>query len=117
METMRRMKAHGVLLVSGTDAGWDYNSFLGGAYIDLQLASEVGMSNREIIEFSTRRAAQSVGLGDQIGVLEPGYSADLLVVSDNPADDISVIQYPEAVFCSGKLRVRDGSIYMSGNLE
>ncbi len=69
------------------------------------------------IEFSTRRAAQSVGLGDQIGVLEPGYSADLLVVSDNPADDISVIQYPEAVFCSGKLRVRDGSIYMSGNLE
>lgn len=117
METMRRMKAHGVLLVSGTDAGWDYNSFLGGAYIDLELASEVGMSNREIIEFSTRRAAQSVGLGDQIGVLEPGYSADLLVVSDNPADDISVIQYPEAVFCSGKLRVRDGSIYMSGNLE
>ncbi len=56
-------------------------------------------------------------MGDQIGVLEPGYSADLLVVSDNPADDISVIQYPEAVFCSGKLRVRDGSIYMSGNLE
>ena len=117
METVRRMKAHGVLLVSGTDAGWDYNSFLGGAYIDLELASEVGMSNREIIEFSTRRAAQSVGLGNQIGALEPGYFADLLVVSGNPVDDISVIQHPEAVFCSGKLRVRDGSIYMPGDLE
>lgn len=117
METVRRMKAHGALLVSGTDAGWDYNSFLGGAYIDLELASEVGMSNREIIDFSTRRAAQSVGLGDQIGALESGYSADLLVVSGNPADDISVIQCPEAVFCSGKLRVLDGSVYMSGNLE
>ncbi|MDP6585175.1 MAG: amidohydrolase family protein [Anaerolineales bacterium] len=117
METVQRMKAHGVLLVSGTDAGWDYNSFLGGAYIDLELASEVGMSNREIIEFSTRRAAQSVGLGNQIGALEPGYFADLLVVSGNPVDDIGVIQHPEAVFCSGKLRVRDGSIYMSGDLE
>lgn len=117
METVRQMKAHGVLLVSGTDAGWDYNNFLGGAYIDLELASEVGMSNREIIEFSTRRAAQSVGLGDQIGVLEPGYFADLLVVSTNPVDDVSVIQYPEAVFCNGKLRVRGGSIYLTGDLE
>jgi imidazolonepropionase-like amidohydrolase len=75
------------------------------------------MSNREIIEFSTRRAAQSVGLGDQIGVIEPGYIADLLVVSGNPVEDISVVNNPEAVFCNGKMRVRGGSIYLTGDLE
>jgi imidazolonepropionase-like amidohydrolase len=35
-----------------------------------------------------------MGLGDELGLLAPGYLADILVVTGNPADDLKVLQDP-----------------------
>jgi imidazolonepropionase-like amidohydrolase len=35
-----------------------------------------------------------MGLGDELGLLAPGYLADILVVKGNPADDLKVLQDP-----------------------
>ena len=41
---------------------------------------------------ATSRAAESLGLADQIGTLAPGFEADLVAVSGNPLTDISVVR-------------------------
>ncbi len=46
----------------------------------------------EAIVASTANAAHVVGMGDQIGTLEPGKLADVIVVASNPLDDIRAIR-------------------------
>jgi imidazolonepropionase-like amidohydrolase len=35
-----------------------------------------------------------MGMGDELGLLAPGYLADLLVVRGNPAEDVTLLQDP-----------------------
>ena len=46
----------------------------------------------EAIVASTANAAHVVRMGDQIGTLEPGKLADVIVVASNPLDDIRAIR-------------------------
>jgi imidazolonepropionase-like amidohydrolase len=107
MESFGRLRAAGVLLVAGTDAGWDINPF-GNHYVTgLELAAETGMPTWEVIEHATSRAAEAIGLRGKVGVLEPGQAADLLVVDANPLEEIGALRRPVAVFQNGRLVARD----------
>ncbi len=78
----------GVRVAMGTDAG-AYAP--GDNMLELELLVENGMSPMEAIEASTRRAAECMRLERQLGTLEPGKQADLLVVDGDPLADISVL--------------------------
>ena len=52
---------------------------------------EGGQEPGAAIISATSLAAESLGLGDQIGVLEPGYEADLIAVEGNPLEDPSAL--------------------------
>ena len=41
---------------------------------------------------ATALAAASLGLGDEIGTLAPGFEADLIAVEGNPAEDITALR-------------------------
>ena len=41
---------------------------------------------------ATSRAAEALGLADQIGTLAPGFAADLVAVAGNPLDDITAVR-------------------------
>jgi imidazolonepropionase-like amidohydrolase len=62
----------------------------------------IGMSNAEAIVNVTRTAAESCGIDDVTGTLEVGKDADVLVVADNPLDDIQAIHRVIAVFARGQ---------------
>lgn len=53
---------------------------------------------------ATRTNAQRFGLGDEIGTIEEGKRADVLVVDGQPLDDINVLLDPRDV----QLAMRDG---------
>lgn len=55
-----------------------------------------GLDAMSVIVASTRNAALACGLADEIGTLAPDKRADILVVSGNPLEDITVLG--EAVF-------------------
>ena len=57
-----------------------------------------GMSPMQAIVAATRNAAECVGLADRVGTLEPGKFADLLVVSEDPLRDISVLTRREQIY-------------------
>ena len=52
------------------------------------------ISHRDVLEFTTRHAAEAVGLGDQIGTLTPGKYADLICIR---AEDINNMPVNNAV--------------------
>lgn len=79
----------GVKIAMGTDAG----VFPHGINLrELTLMCEGGMSPMEAIVASTKTAAECMGWEEQIGTLEEGKFADLIIVNDNPVDDITVLE-------------------------
>jgi imidazolonepropionase-like amidohydrolase len=51
-----------------------------------------GISPLEVITWATKNGAELLGMKDDLGTIEPGKLADLLVVDGNPAKDITVLQ-------------------------
>ena len=53
---------------------------------------EYGLTAMEAIVAGTRNAADNIGLLDEIGTIEAGKAADLVVVNGNPLADISILR-------------------------
>jgi imidazolonepropionase-like amidohydrolase len=91
-ETARRC---GVKIALGSDTVdeplTDYGEY---TLLELRALIEFGMSVPEAIRAATEIAAQALGLAHQIGRVETGYRADLLVVSKNPTDSAEVLYDP-----------------------
>jgi imidazolonepropionase-like amidohydrolase len=76
-------------IAMGTDAGTPFNVH-GDNSQELQFMVDLGISNSDALRFSTADAADLMGLADR-GQISEGYIADLLIVSGNPVEDISVV--------------------------
>jgi imidazolonepropionase-like amidohydrolase len=67
---------------------------------------EGGQSAMDAIVGATSLAAESLGLGEQIGTLAPGLQADIVAVEGNPLDDIGTLRHVSFVMKAGKLYKR-----------
>jgi imidazolonepropionase-like amidohydrolase len=79
----------GVRIATGTDAGIGIRH--GQNLIELTHLVNAGLSPMDAIVAATSTAADVCGLGDQIGTLEPGKRADLVVAAGDPLDDIELL--------------------------
>jgi imidazolonepropionase-like amidohydrolase len=84
----------GIPVAMGTDAG-AYGH--GHNAIELQLMTEAGMTPMQAIVASTKTAAACLGLESELGTLEPGKLADLLVVDGDPFRDIGILDRKEQI--------------------
>ena len=90
-ETFRRTLAHGgVKVVYGTDA-------VAGAHgrnADelVYRVRDGGQDPMDALVSATSRAAESLGLADTVGRIQPGYQADLAAVAGDPLDDIAAMR-------------------------
>jgi imidazolonepropionase-like amidohydrolase len=62
-----------------------------------------GMSPLEALRSSTARAAELLGLGRTVGVIEKGAAADLVAVAGDPLADISAVTRPVVVIKDGRI--------------
>jgi imidazolonepropionase-like amidohydrolase len=92
----RRACEAGVKVALGSDAFWADMHGTNAVELSL-LMEEGGLSAMEAIVAGTRHAAEACLLGDEVGTLEPGKRADLLLVDGDPLDDIHVLQEPERI--------------------
>jgi imidazolonepropionase-like amidohydrolase len=65
-----------------------------------------GQTPMEALVGMTSLAAESLGLGNQIGTIGPGYNADLVAVEGDPRVDISALQRVRFVMKNGKVYKR-----------
>jgi imidazolonepropionase-like amidohydrolase len=89
----------GVDIAMGTDAGTPFNDHADAAH-ELAYMCEYGLSPEGALEAATVNAAELLGL-ENTGLIEKGYRADLLVLPENPREDVLAWQSPEQVFVGG----------------
>ncbi|HOJ87735.1 MAG TPA: amidohydrolase family protein [Pseudothermotoga sp.] len=98
----------GVKLATGTDFLGGTKAFRHGdnALEIVLLVERIGMTPMEAIVAATKNAAEAVGLSGITGTIEQGKLADLIVVKENPLENIRVLAEKEKiamVFKEGKL--------------
>jgi imidazolonepropionase-like amidohydrolase len=64
---------------------------------------EAGQDPMRAILSATSGAAESLGLGKEIGSLTPGMAADLIAVPGDPIKDVTLLQNVEFVMKGGKV--------------
>jgi len=96
LDSARRAFQTGVTIAMGTDAGTPFNMH-GENLKELELLEELGFTAMEAIVASTRTAAEVLGLGAELGTIEGGKLADLLVVEGDPLKDIALLQKQERI--------------------
>jgi len=95
------VKAGGTLL-AGCDPTGDGSVLAGfGDQRGLELLVKAGFPPLEAIKIATKNGADFLGIGDQVGTVESGKEADLIVVKGNPAETMSDVKNVEMVFRKG----------------
>ena len=88
----------GIEIVLGTDSGMPYTLFGPSTMEEMELMVRLGgMSEMDAIIAGTRNAARSLNIDSKVGTIEPGKSADIIVLEPNrdPLKDISIMQNSE----------------------
>jgi imidazolonepropionase-like amidohydrolase len=83
----------GVKIAPGSGIG-AFDRGRGGYAVDLELLVELGMTPELALEAQTRVAARACKMDDQLGTLEVGKLADMIVVRGNPLEDIALMRTP-----------------------
>jgi len=74
-------------------------------WYELQELASCGLSPMECLVAATRTNAEAYGLED-LGTIEPGKRADLIVINGNPLDDLTIPYQPENIL----LVMKDGKV-------
>ena len=69
-------------------------------HTELELLVEAGLSTKEALHSATLLAAQTFGLNDR-GAIKPGMRADLVLLKENPLNDIKATRSIQKVWCGG----------------
>lgn len=97
---VERARQWNVKIAFGTDAGVFPHGENAG---ELALMRKGGMSNRQALASATTVAAEVLGMGEEIGRIKAGYSADIIAVDGNPLADVSVLENVDFVMVRGRV--------------
>ncbi len=97
----------GAKVILGTDAGNPY-MVPGVSLLDeLDYLVEAGFSPYEALQAGTRNAAEALGALDEFGTVSPGKRADLILLRENPLDDVSHVRGRTGVMVRGSWFTED----------
>ncbi|MBU0969337.1 MAG: amidohydrolase family protein [Proteobacteria bacterium] len=95
-ESIKKAHKAGVAIAMGTDAGTPFNHH-GKNLMEIPLLAAHGLSPMAALMAGTSVAAKVVGMEDQIGTIEQGKLADLVLVKGNPVENIDILRKEDAV--------------------
>jgi imidazolonepropionase-like amidohydrolase len=102
MQNLKTLSDAGVGIAMGTDTGAPTGRFQGYfEHLELEMMAQAGLSPMQVIVAATGGAARCVGLDQEVGTIEPGKFADLIVLEGNPLEDIRNTRTIESVWISG----------------
>jgi imidazolonepropionase-like amidohydrolase len=89
----------GVRVAMGTDSGVTAH---GNNLRELELMVDGGMSPAQVLAATTSSAAELLGVAEELGTLETGKRADVVVVEGDPYDFATLAGRVEAVYMDGR---------------
>jgi imidazolonepropionase-like amidohydrolase len=105
---VKLMQSSGVGLLAGSDSGASNNFTFPGwtLHRELELLVEIGLSPMEALQTATRNPARFLGELLRNGTVEPGKTANLVLLTANPLEDVRNTRKIDAVVLNGKLLTR-----------
>jgi imidazolonepropionase-like amidohydrolase len=112
MTFVNEYKNRGGRVTAGSDSGFIYQLY-GFAYIrELELLREAGFHPLEVVRAATLMGAQALGMDDQIGTIEVGKLADMIIIDENPLANLKVL------YGTGAIKLtEDNEITRAGGIE
>ena len=92
--SLRRAFAAGVKIAAGTDAGGHGHP---SNAMEIECLVKAGLTPLQALRAATGWAAECLGLEHDIGTIEKGKLADLIVVAGDPLGDVKMLQNPERI--------------------
>jgi imidazolonepropionase-like amidohydrolase len=99
---LKRLSLAGIPIVMGTDTGVPGVVLGLASQIELLLYVEAGLSTRQALAAASTSAARMIGRENELGAIEPGRQADLLVLESDPSADIANVRRIRLVVKGGK---------------
>lgn len=109
LANLKRVHDAGIPVAMGTDAGNPLTLHGPSVYREMEAMVEAGMTPMEVLVAATRNGARAMGRTD-IGTLEPGKLADLVVLDADPLASIGNLRQVALV-------ARGGEVWTRGELE
>jgi hypothetical protein len=121
MTFVNEYKNKGGRVTAGSDSGFIYQLYGFGYIRELELLREAGFHPLEIIRAATLAGAEALGMDQEIGTIEIGKLADMIIIEENPLQNLKVLygtgaikltENNEVVRVGGvKYTIKDGIIY------
>ena len=93
----------GAIMGMGTDSGTPMNFHTEALWREAKAHVDMGMSPQRVISALTRVGATVLGRQRDLGTIEPGKLADIIVVDGNPLFDIVALAHVQTVVKGGKV--------------
>ncbi|RSK39060.1 amidohydrolase family protein [Mangrovimonas spongiae] len=102
LKIIKQLHEAGVPIICSTDAGIGITLPGYSIHKELSFYKEAGLSNYDVLKTATVNAAQTHKIMNNMGTIEVGKVANLLLVDANPLSNLSTMQTPKTVFIKGK---------------
>jgi hypothetical protein len=97
MTFINEYKNRGGRVTAGSDNGFIYQLYGFGFIRELELLREAGFHPLEVIRSATLNAAQALGAEKDLGTIEIGKLADMVIVDENPLENLQVLYGTQAI--------------------
>ena len=104
MTFLNEYKNRGGRVIAGSDNGYIYQIYGFGFIRELELLREAGFHPLEVITAATLNGAEALGRADEIGSIEPGKLADIVLLDENPIANLKVL------YGTGALRLDENNV-------
>ncbi len=121
MSFINEYKNRGGRVIAGSDNGFIYQTYGFGFIRELELLREAGFHPLEVIRSATLNAAQTLGMEKDLGTVEQGKLADIILVDQNPLKNLQVLYGTGAIHLNEngdtkrvggvKYTIKDGVVY------
>ena len=121
MTFVNEYKNRGGRVTTGSDNGFIYQTYGFGYIRELELLREAGFHPLEVIRSATLYGAQALGADKEIGSIEIGKLADMVIVEENPLQNLQVLYGTGAIKLTDenkvtrvggvKYTIKDGIVY------
>lgn len=121
MTFINEYKNRGGRVTAGSDNGFIYQTYGFGYIRELELLREAGFHPLEVIRSATLYGAQALGMEKELGSVEVGKLADLVIVNANPLKNLQVLYGTGAIELTKdnkivraggvKFTIKDGIVY------
>jgi imidazolonepropionase-like amidohydrolase len=102
LDSFRRARESGVRIGAGNDGGTPFNPS-SNLVSELELLVQAGMTPPEALDAAHRSAAELLRMEGEIGTVEAGKMADLVVLDSDPLADVSALREVRMVIKGGQL--------------